>query len=87
MGIELEIDVEIDGIKEEILDEIEDKFVKHVEKEVRDGGFECENCEARSFDVETWQNSSGDYEIGAVCRECNEAANIDIDTSELDDLK
>jgi len=87
MAIEFDIDVDVDEIKEKMIDAVEEQFIEHVENELGDGGFECENCEARSFDVETWQTSSGDYGIGAVCRECNERLNVDIDTSKLDEMR
>lgn len=88
MGIEFNVDVDIaeDSIKEAFADAAEDAFREYVETEVGEGNLQCD-CGSRSFDVETWSSGSGRIEGAAICRDCNDRIELDIDTSDLDELR
>lgn len=82
--MDIEMDFDEDDFRNAIKDEIEAAFIEYVETEMGSGDLECD-CGARSFDVETWENN-GRYEGAAICRDCNERIELDIDTSDIDDL-
>ncbi|TQQ83611.1 hypothetical protein EGH24_02125 [Halonotius terrestris] len=75
------IDLDPDSLKEKIADAAEDMAVDHIEEQIESGAVECPNCESRSFDAATWKSGSGEYDGSAVCRECNERVELDIDMS------
>jgi hypothetical protein len=85
MGVEFNFDE--DAFREQIADAVEERFIEYVENEAGNGDIECDSCGSRSFDVETWQNGNGDWEGAAVCRDCNERVPVELDTSEIDDIR
>lgn len=88
MGVEFNINVEFDEkeIQNAIADHAEELVQEWLESEARDGSFECE-CGSISFDIETWENANNDIRAAGICRECNDRMEIDVDTSELDELR
>lgn len=84
MGVEFNFDE--DEFRNAIADHVEERFIDYVETEVGNGDLECD-CGSRSFDVETWNTGNGAYEGAAVCRDCNDRIALDIDTSDIDDLR
>lgn len=80
------IDFDEDAFRNKIADRVEEMFIDYVENQAGDGEIECD-CGSRSFDVETWKTGSGGYEGAAICRECNQRINLDIDTSDIDDIR
>lgn len=88
MGIEFDIDVEIDeeGLQNEIADRFDELVKEWLESEAGEGHYECD-CGSYSFDVETWENASGDIRAATVCRECNNRMEIEVDMSDIDQLR
>lgn len=88
MGFDIDINIELDedDFRETVADTAEEAFREWIETEVRDGHIECD-CGSTSFDTETWYNGNNELQGAAVCRDCNERINLDIDTSEIDDLR
>lgn len=84
MGIDTNFDT--DKIMNSIVDEIEKIFIQHVEEQIENGSLDCE-CGSQEFDVEVWQSSNDSFEGAAICRDCNDRAELDIDTSEIDSLR
>lgn len=85
-GFNIEDDFDEDVFRESIADRIGDMFRAWVEREAGAGRIICD-CGSRSFDVETWKTANGELAGAAVCRVCNDRVDIDIDTSDLNDLR
>lgn len=88
MGIEFSVDIDIDKgeFQAAVADQLDEHVSEWLETDARDGAFECD-CGSSSFDIETWNESKGEIKAAGVCRECNERMNIEVDTSEIDDLR
>lgn len=86
MDFNVEVDFDESEFKAAVADQIEEMFREHLETEVRRGHIECE-CGSDSFDIETWYDAADQLQGAAVCRECNERIELDIDTSDIDDLR
>lgn len=84
MGIDFNFDE--DEFRNAIADKVEAAFIEYVETEVGNGELECD-CGSTTFDVETWQNGNSGYEGAAICRECDERIALDLDTSDIDDIR
>ena len=88
MGFDIDIEIEFDedDFRDAVADQAEEIFQEWIETEVGDGHIEC-NCGSTSFDTETWYNGNNDLQGAAVCRECDERIELDIDTSEIEDIR
>lgn len=75
-----------DDLREAILDEAEKLAREWIEEEAGDGHFECD-CGSTSFDIETWTNPAGGIEAAGVCRECNTRVDIEVDDSDIEELR
>ncbi len=75
------IDIDPDSLKEKIADAAEGIVIDHIEEQMENGSVQCPNCKSRSFDAATWKRRSGEYDGSAVCRDCNERVELDIDMS------
>jgi peptide subunit release factor 1 (eRF1) len=84
--MDIEFNFDEDEFRNAIADEVESMFIEYVETEVERGNIECD-CGSWSFDVETWKNSNDEYEGAAICRDCNERIELEIDTSDIDALR
>jgi len=87
MGIDINIDVDFD--REELLRAVADQYEAQIER----GEIDCpsEDCSSTAFDSELWISDSGGLEGAAICLECNERIDLDIDDSDvqnsLDDME
>lgn len=84
MGIEFNFDE--DEFKKAFADAAETAFIEYINNEIGERELECD-CGSRSFDVETWKNNNNEYEGAAICRNCNERIRLEIDTSDIDELR
>jgi hypothetical protein len=77
--IEMSIDIDFD--ERELLDVLADNYAA----ELQQGVIECpaEDCDSDVFDTEIWTTQSGGFEGAAVCRQCNERTELDLDDSQV----
>ena len=87
MGIDIDIDVDFD--RDSLLRAIADNYEKQIER----GAIDCPNegCPGTAFDAELWIADSGGLEGAAICRDCNDRIDLNIDDSDvqasLDDIE
>lgn len=85
MEIDVEVDFDEDEFREAFAEHAKEQFKEWIEGNAGNGGIECD-CGSRSFDVETWWGPNDEIKAAGVCVSCNERVEIDVDTSDLDNI-
>jgi len=86
MDINIDMKLDEDEFKRAIAEQLDEVVKEYLETKAQKGHFECSNCGNDLFDIETWEAQS-DIRAAGVCRECNERMPIEIDMSDINDLK
>ena len=82
-------DISVDGLDGDDLQDsvnelVKAKILEHVEEKLSSGEIECPKCGCSNLYANTWEDSTGQFNGGAVCVDCNARVDVDIDTSEFD---
>lgn len=86
MSFDINIDWDEDEFTKAVADHAEAAFLEYVENEVEDGHINCD-CGSQSFDIQTWEKPNGEIKGAAVCRECNDRIPVEVDLSDLEELR
>jgi predicted SprT family Zn-dependent metalloprotease len=86
MDMNIDVDIDEDGFKRVIAEQMDEVVKEYLETKTQKGHFTCSECGNDLFDIETWE-TNGDIRAAGVCRECNERMSINVDMSEIDSLK
>lgn len=82
-------DISVDGLdrddfQDSVNELVKEAVLEHVEEKLSSGEIECPNCGCSNLYANTWEDSTGQFNGGAVCVDCNARVDVDIDASEFD---
>jgi len=86
MGFDVDINLDEDEFQNAIADQMDELVEEWLESEAGEGHFECD-CGSDFFDIKPWRDAAGALKASAVCRECNERMEIDVDMSEIEKIR
>jgi hypothetical protein len=86
MGANFDDGIDEDSFREAIADGILENMADELQQVVQEGDIECD-CGSTAFDIETWKNRQDDIKAAGVCRQCNERMVIEVDTSDIGELR
>ena len=86
MVFDIDIEINEDELQNAIINQMDELVEEWLENEAGNGHWECD-CGSDFFDVKSWRNADGELKAAAVCRECNERMDIEVDMTELEKLR
>ena len=81
------MDVDIEMYPESVQDQLENAIHQsvdnYVEKEIREKNVECQECGSMEFSAEVEKKGGGNFDEKAVCENCDEKVDIEVQIGDL----
>ena len=81
--MEVPIDMYPEDVRDRLEDAIRNSVDEYVKKEIREKNIECPECGSRKFSADVEKKGRGGFSEKAVCKECSERVDIEVEVGDL----